>query len=116
MKYDLSVLKESLIPIEKNLILEKKRLKAWQQKKKRHAMSFIKMGMPFLTIVQRLELTEKEQTKLKRLMMNKELPKEKCSFWHKDEEYFSEEELIRGYVPPKYSELQGWEKETFDKL
>jgi hypothetical protein len=39
----------------------------------------------------------------------------KIHFGYKNEEYFTEEEMIIGYVIPKYEELSPEEKEIYDK-
>jgi hypothetical protein len=43
------------------------------------------------------------------------LEKNKIHFGYKNVEYFTEEEMINGYVVPKYEELSPEEKEIYDK-
>ncbi len=45
----------------------------------------------------------------------KSLEKNKIHFGYKNVEYYTEEEMINGYVVPKYEELSPEEKEIYDK-
>jgi len=72
-----------------------------------------------MLILRKRNCSEEYFSKESKLQLERErnyrIQANKIHFGYKNEEYFTEEEMIIGYVIPKYEELSLQEKEIYDK-